>query len=260
MKRTTVGLVTVAAATLMMGITFAQRPGDRGEKPRDGDKRANNRDRRPGDRDGRPRGREGRRRDGDRREGDRRDGRRGPGNFRPPMPPPLLKALDADGDGQISAKEIENAALALKSLDKNKDGKLTRDELRPERGRGRPGFDRPRGDRRRGGEGRPDGARRRGGQGRQGQRGPRRSDFIKRIFEHDKNKDGKLTKDELPERMQRIFQIADANEDGALDKAELEKMAERFRNRRGRGNRPRDGRPDGKKRGDSKRPQRPDAE
>jgi uncharacterized protein YuzE len=37
---------------------------------------------------------------------------------------PVMTVLDADQDGEISAKEIENAVAALKGLDKNKDGKL----------------------------------------------------------------------------------------------------------------------------------------
>jgi len=60
--------------------------------------------------------------------------------FRPPMHP-LVMALDANRDGEISAEEIENAAVALKKLDQNGDGKLTHDELHPE---GPPGFDGPR--------------------------------------------------------------------------------------------------------------------
>jgi len=48
-------------------------------------------------------------------------------------------ALDADRDGELSAEEIEGAAAALKKLDKNDDGKLDRDELRPpHRGPGGP--------------------------------------------------------------------------------------------------------------------------
>jgi hypothetical protein len=39
--------------------------------------------------------------------------------------------LDADRDGVISAGEIETAASTLKSLDRNGDGQLTRDELGP---------------------------------------------------------------------------------------------------------------------------------
>ncbi len=51
---------------------------------------------------------------------------------------PLIKTLDAIGDGQISAEEIDGAAAALNKLDRNGDGKLSRDELR---GEGTPPFD-----------------------------------------------------------------------------------------------------------------------
>ena len=65
----------------------------------------------------------------------------GPGGHRPMMP--LVKALDANGDGAIDADEIANAPKALKTLDKNGDGKLTRDELMPAwapgQGKGGPG-------------------------------------------------------------------------------------------------------------------------
>ncbi len=44
---------------------------------------------------------------------------------------PVMLALDADGDGALSASEIANAPASLKALDTNKDGQLTRDELRP---------------------------------------------------------------------------------------------------------------------------------
>ena len=45
--------------------------------------------------------------------------------------PPIESALDANGDGTISADEIANAPAALKTLDKNGDGQLTADEYRP---------------------------------------------------------------------------------------------------------------------------------
>ena len=45
-------------------------------------------------------------------------------------------ALDANHDGVIDANEIANASAALKTLDKNGDGKLTPDELRPPRPQG----------------------------------------------------------------------------------------------------------------------------
>lgn len=64
----------------------------------------------------------------------------GPGGGQMPKMP-LVNALDADSDGEISAAEIANAAAALKKLDKNGDGKLTRDEFMGQRpgGPGGPG-------------------------------------------------------------------------------------------------------------------------
>ena len=44
---------------------------------------------------------------------------------------PVLAALDADHDGEISAWEMEHAAASLKKLDRNHDGYLTADELIP---------------------------------------------------------------------------------------------------------------------------------
>lgn len=57
-----------------------------------------------------------------------------------PMLSPLIAALDANRDGVIDEQEIDNAPAALRKLDKNNDGKLTMDELRPRRpeGVGRP--------------------------------------------------------------------------------------------------------------------------
>jgi hypothetical protein len=52
--------------------------------------------------------------------------------------PPLVAALDANGDGELDATEIANASVALLQLDVNGDGKLSRDELRP-KGHGGPG-------------------------------------------------------------------------------------------------------------------------
>lgn len=58
------------------------------------------------------------------------DSGEGPGGRRPPRMP-IIKALDIDGDGVISAEEIAKASSSLKKLDKNGDGKLTRDEIMP---------------------------------------------------------------------------------------------------------------------------------
>ncbi len=51
-----------------------------------------------------------------------------PGGF--PPPPPIIRALDMNGDGVIDSEEIANAPAALRKLDRNGDGKLTPDEYR----------------------------------------------------------------------------------------------------------------------------------
>jgi hypothetical protein len=45
---------------------------------------------------------------------------------------PVLAALDADHDGEISAEEIKNSPTALRTLDKNHDGSLIPDEVLPD--------------------------------------------------------------------------------------------------------------------------------
>ncbi len=55
------------------------------------------------------------------------------GAGRRPPGPPLMRALDVDHDGEISAGEIASAASSLRVLDTNADGKLTADELHPPR-------------------------------------------------------------------------------------------------------------------------------
>ena len=99
-----------------------------------------------------------------------RGGQGGPGGFMRMFP--VMSALDSDGNGEISPEEIKGAVAALKKLDKNKDGKLTEDELRPNfGGRGGASGQRPsRGGESRGGQ-RPSG----GGEGRGGQRPSRPS-------------------------------------------------------------------------------------
>jgi Ca2+-binding EF-hand superfamily protein len=43
-------------------------------------------------------------------------------------------------------------------------------------------------------------------------------------MQFDKNRDGKLTKDELPEQMQGFFDRMDTNGDGVVDSAELAEL------------------------------------
>ena len=99
----------------------------------------------------------------------------GPGGFGrgPMMRSPAFTALDADGDGVVSAAEIANATAALKVLDKNADGKRTEDEVRPSfpgrRGRGETGDT----------------------------AAPSADDLVKTWMAFDKNGDGQLTQHEV---------------------------------------------------------------
>jgi hypothetical protein len=110
---------------------------------------------------------------------------------RGPRPGCLMRVLDADKDGVLSAEEIANASAALLTLDQDGDGALSAEELRP-----------PRGER-----------------------------FVERLMSHDSDGDGKVTAAELPERMQRLLDRADTNEDGAIDQAEAEAAAEKMKDR-----------------------------
>lgn len=146
---------------------------------------------REGGREGREGGREG-------REGGREGG---------PRMNPLFAALDTNGDGVIDATELANATASLKKLDKNGDGKLTEDEVRPAFfGRGGPG-----------GPGGP------GGRGGPGMGNP--EEMVARLMQFDKNGDGKLSKDELPERMAGMMERGDLDKDGFLSREEIEKLA-----------------------------------
>jgi hypothetical protein len=49
--------------------------------------------------------------------------------------------------------------------------------------------------------------------------------IVERIMSFDKNGDGKITIDELPERMHHLMALGDLNKDGALDKEEIRKLA-----------------------------------
>jgi len=72
--------------------------------------------------------------------GPRRDGpppnREGGPGQRPV--PPLMAALDANHDGVLDEDEIKNAPEALRKLDKDNDGKIMLEELRPQRPEGAP--------------------------------------------------------------------------------------------------------------------------
>jgi Ca2+-binding EF-hand superfamily protein len=136
----------------------------------------------------------------------------GPGGFGAGGRPmnPVLRALDTDGNGEISAIELEKATESLRALDLNKDGKLSDDELRPPPPVGGPGP---------GGRG--------PGAGPGGGPAPSTEEVVNRYLSLDANKDGKLSKDEIPERMQGLLTRADADGDGIVTKDELTRMTER---------------------------------
>ena len=57
-------------------------------------------------------------------------------------------------------------------------------------------------------------------------------DFLDRLWKMDRDGDGRLSAEEVPERMKRRFRFIDANGDGFLEEEELRRMSERIRRRR----------------------------
>lgn len=95
---------------------------------------------------------------------------------------------------------MRQAPASLAKIDKNGDGQITMDEIRPNFNGG--------------------GA------------GPNVDDMISRmISQFDKDGDGRISKAEAPERMQEMFDRADVNHDGFLSKEELRAA---FASQRGR--------------------------
>jgi len=70
--------------------------------------------------------------------------------------------------------------------------------------------------------------RRPAGPGGRGGRGVSDNDLVERVMAYDKNKTGKVTKEDLPERMQHLVDMGDTNKDGALDREELKALAARM--------------------------------
>lgn len=95
----------------------------------------------------------------------------------------LAGALDKDGDGKLSAAEIAGASTALLQLDRDGDGGINGAEMHPL----------PR-------------------------KQPTQVDLL---LEFDKNKDGKLTRAEVPERLQGIFSRVTLDAQGAIAKETL---------------------------------------
>jgi Ca2+-binding EF-hand superfamily protein len=114
---------------------------------------------------------------------------KGPGS-QPRVP---LLALDTDHDGMLSAAEIAAAPRSLATLDRNQDGRLTDDEYLPP----------------------PQAS------------GASAEELVQQLMALDRNQDGVLTPNELPARMQNLFQRADANHDRKITPDEIRAMASR---------------------------------
>jgi Ca2+-binding EF-hand superfamily protein len=97
---------------------------------------------------------------------------------------PVFLALDTDHDGTISAAEIANAGTSLLVLDKDHDGEISAAEMR------------------------------------QPQQTPAdQADHM--LSENDTDKDGRISKAEVPDYMRAQFAAIDKNGDGFLDRNEL---------------------------------------
>lgn len=201
-----------------------------------------------------------------------------------------LKALDRNGDGALTPDEL--FGIPGRGPQPMGDRRPDGDRPAPRDGEGRgPRPDgargenpRPEGERR---EGRPDGERRPGGEGRpEGDRpaprdgegrgprpdgargenprpegGPGPEEFLRRLKEADADHNGKISREEAPERLKANFERLDTNGDGQLDEQEVRAMLGRMSGR-GEGRRP-DGegrRPGGEGRPDGERGPRPDRE
>lgn len=174
----------------------------------------------------------------------------GPGGFRGPGPV-LLRVLDEDRDGRLSKQELAMAAYHFDELDANGDGHLDARELfggppggfgggrgfmNRRGGMNAPDSDRPARPQRPGGAGAApndnappagDNAGRRPGR-------PRNlENFAQRFFDRfDKNKDGKLSKDEAQDdRIASRFAAMDADGDGDVTLEEFQAAFARRQNR-----------------------------
>jgi hypothetical protein len=113
--------------------------------------------------------------------------------------PPVAAAIDTNRDGVLDATEIANSAAALGTLDANKDGTVTREELMPKGGRG---------------PGRPDGAPEGAPEGRPGPGRPPMAGPL------DANKDGTLDATEIA-NAPRVLAALDKDADGTVTREEM---------------------------------------
>ena len=140
-----------------------------------------------------------------------------------------LRSMDVNKDGKIAKDELpERMQSILTRVDTNKDEVIDEQELKTleDRFKGnaaqRPQANGQPADR-------PQGQRPQGQPPAQAQQGQQRTigGFIARLREMDTNKDGIISKDEIPERMQSILTRVDTNNDDSIDEKELKALATR---------------------------------
>lgn len=134
----------------------------------------------------------------------------------------VFRALDKNRDGKLSKDEVDGATESLRKLDRNGNGSVEPQELAVNNA-GRPGQ-------------RPSAG--------------FAEQMLKRINAADRNSDGKISRDEAPERLANMFDRMDSNSDGYLDESEVKSMVARMSKFN----------PQGGQRRNNKRPRRPAAE
>jgi Ca2+-binding EF-hand superfamily protein len=161
-------------------------------------------------------------------------------------PAAMFKYLDANGDNKVSLDEVpeerrEGFAKLLKLCDKNQDGGLNEDEfvagmnavkffqgVKGDSPAPPAKADAPSASSDSASKAKPAGAK----AARLAKLAERNIDadrLTARLMQGDKNGDGKLSRDEVPEQLAKRFEKADANGDGFLDESEVHAAAERLK-------------------------------